>query len=227
MARYAFACALVLTAALLFGFFVFASRVTRTIAPELATADGIVVLTGGALRIRSAADLLESGRGRRLLITGVYRKTTPEQILELSGLETGKFDCCVDLDYAALNTRGNAEQTREWVLAHNFRSLIIVTASYHMPRSIAEFRSHMPGVRLYEYPVTPDRMRGTVWWNDGEQIALLGIEYLKYLSSTATCWIERAVPGLSLESAPAPERSRPDKPPQPANELNNPIVSKG
>ena len=43
-------------------------------------ADGIVVLTGGTSRINDALDLLASGRGKRLLITGVNAGTTTGDI---------------------------------------------------------------------------------------------------------------------------------------------------
>src|SRR5688572_25373472 len=81
------------------GFVLFANRVTRE--PELqnVSADGIVVLTGGQVRISEAARLLEDGRGQRLLISGVNQKTGRPSLLKISGLEKEIFDCCVDLGY--------------------------------------------------------------------------------------------------------------------------------
>src|SRR5271163_1424389 len=43
-------------------------------------ADGIVVLTGGTSRVADALELLSSGRGKRLLITGVNPGTTTGDI---------------------------------------------------------------------------------------------------------------------------------------------------
>ena len=43
-------------------------------------ADGIVVLTGGTSRVSDALELLASGRGKRLLITGVNPGTTTGDI---------------------------------------------------------------------------------------------------------------------------------------------------
>src|ERR1700733_4727643 len=93
-------------------------------------ADGIVVLTGGTSRVNDALELLASGRGKRLLITGVNAGTTTGDIAH----EVLNYDrwlsCCVDLDYSALNTLGNAVQTRRWALDHGFGSLIVVTSAY-------------------------------------------------------------------------------------------------
>ena len=44
------------------------------------SADGIVVLTGGASRILDGIELLAAGRGKRLLISGVHRGTTTGEI---------------------------------------------------------------------------------------------------------------------------------------------------
>ena len=67
-----------------------------------------------------------------------------------------RFDCCADIGYAAEDTHGNAEEAADWAALHHFKSLIIVTARYHMPRSLRNFHSLMPGVRLVPYPVEPE-----------------------------------------------------------------------
>jgi uncharacterized SAM-binding protein YcdF (DUF218 family) len=125
--------------------------------------------------------LLERGAGQRLLITGVHPTTTK---LELRYIAHGgrRFDCCADIGYAAEDTYGNAEEAAQWTAAHHFRSLIVVTASYHMPRSIRLFRSLMPGVKLVQYPVEPEGVNRAVWWHPGT-LHLLHNEFLKYLAS--------------------------------------------
>jgi hypothetical protein len=55
------------------------------------------------------------------------------------------YPCCVDIHVAALDTAGNNEQSAAWMYAHKFRSSIMVTNNYHMPRSILE-RSWLIGV---------------------------------------------------------------------------------
>jgi uncharacterized SAM-binding protein YcdF (DUF218 family) len=144
-------------------------------------ADGIVVLTGGASRVTDALELLASGRGKRLLITGVNPGTTTGDITRQT-VDYGRLlNCCVDLDYSALNTLGNAVQARRWALDHDFKSLIVVTSAYHMPRALAELAHQLPDAALIPYPVVSDRLRIEPWWSNSETTKLVLSEYLKYL----------------------------------------------
>ena len=142
----------------------FASVVTRLPAHNNPHADGIVVLTGEGRRIAEGARLLDEGRAQRMLISGVFRRTGKKALLDISGLAEDKFDCCVDIGYAALDTAGNANETRAWATSHGYDSLIVVTASYHMPRSLAELSLALPATRLVPHPVMPNNFPPTRWW---------------------------------------------------------------
>jgi uncharacterized SAM-binding protein YcdF (DUF218 family) len=146
-------------------------------------ADGIVVLTGGTSRVSDALDLLSSGRGKRLLITGVNPGTTTADIAREVEDSNHLLACCVDLDYSAQNTYGNAVQARRWALEHNFHSLIVVTSSYHMPRALAELAHQLPNATLIPFPVVPDKLRIEPWWTNGATTRLVLSEYLKYLAA--------------------------------------------
>src|SRR5690606_27445497 len=128
-------------------------------------ADGIVVLTGGASRIPDAIELLAAGHGRRLLITGVHRTTSSRELARLVPRYEQLLKCCVDLDHSAINTVGNAAETRRWVKDQRFTSVIVVTSSYHMPRSMAELGRQLPDVRLIAFPVVTEKMRDEAWWD--------------------------------------------------------------
>lgn len=189
------------------GFVIFATFVMRT--PDLTSqrADGIVVLTGGQTRIAEGARLLQEGHGARLLISGVNEKTKREQLFKLSRLDKDKFDCCVDLGYAALDTVGNAEETRRWAEALHYDSLVIVTASYHMPRSMAELSRAMPTTTLYSHPVLPKDLKRRAWWLNATASRILISEYLKFLPAAARLAATRAFGpwrSSSLASASAP-----------------------
>jgi uncharacterized SAM-binding protein YcdF (DUF218 family) len=144
-------------------------------------ADGIVVLTGGAFRINDALELLASGRGKRLLISGVHPTTRSTEIARLMPEHKRWFDCCVDLGHAAVNTIGNAVETRHWAQERGFKSLIVVTSDFHMPRSMAEISAQLPGVTLIPFPVISDRVRVESWWSSPATARLLFSEYLKYI----------------------------------------------
>ncbi|MEI5664747.1 YdcF family protein [Bosea sp. CCNWLW174] len=143
--------------------------------------DAIVVVTGGAQRIDDAVSLLNADRGRRLLISGVNERTGRDELAKLNPSAREALNCCVDLDYRARNTIGNAIETRRWVRRHDFRSLLVVTSNYHMPRTLLELRHAMPGVRFVPHPVVTDQVDVAGWWRDWHAIRLLVPEYLKYL----------------------------------------------
>ncbi len=143
-------------------------------------ADGIVVLTGGASRVTDALELLSTKRGQRLLITGVHRATGPVEIARVAPEFQTLFACCVDLDRSAVNTVGNATETRRWVKDRGFRSVIVVTSNYHMPRAMAELGHQLPDVTLIPYPVVAERRSDTLAAHYAAAKLLLS-EYLKYV----------------------------------------------
>jgi uncharacterized SAM-binding protein YcdF (DUF218 family) len=162
-------------------------------------ADGIVVLTGGASRIADAIELLAAGRGKRLLISGVHRTTTMSEIARINPRYEGLVSCCVDLDRSALNTVGNAVETRRWVKDRGFTSLIVVTSAYHMPRTMAELQSQMPDVELVPFPVVTGRLRNEPWWASAPTARLILSEYAKYVVVQLRLRIEPTSPSDSPE----------------------------
>lgn len=174
-----------IAAVLMFGFVLFATAVTRDQPHPEQRADGIVVLTGGELRIAEGAQLLAKGWGRRLLISGVNHRTGRHDLLRITGLAEQQFDCCVDLGYEAQDTVGNASETNLWADKHKFESLIVVTSSYHMPRSLAELSIEMPRTRLISHPVIPRSLRNSAWWLHLTTTRVLVSEYVKFLPTAA------------------------------------------
>jgi len=140
------------------GFVWFIRDVPAEEVPLDRNADGIVALTGGASRIADAIELLASGRGKRLLISGAYRATNSKEISRLNPEFERWVRCCVDFD-RSLNTLGNALETKRWAESRGFRSLIVVTSNYHMPRALAEIAHQLPDVALVPFPVVTDRQR--------------------------------------------------------------------
>lgn len=163
------------------GFFFFLSAVPRSGGPLLEPADGIVVLTGGAQRVDGAISLLAGGHARRLLVSGVYERTTRAQLASQNPDAAKLFNCCIDLDYRARNTIGNAIETRRWARNHEFRTLIVVTSNYHMPRALVEMRSVLSDFELKPHAVVTGSVDPDTWWTSPASARLLMVEYGKYL----------------------------------------------
>lgn len=176
--------------ALVAGFVWFLWQVPSDEAKLNRNADGIVVLTGGASRIADAIELLSAKRGRRLLITGVHRTTSTLEIARLMPVYRRVIDCCVDLDHSAMNTLGNAVETRSWADRNNFRSLIVVTSNYHMPRAMVELAHLLPEVELIPYAVVSEKLRAEPWWSSEATARLLLSEYLKCIVAIVRIGLE-------------------------------------
>lgn len=174
---------LAFVAAVLFGFIGFLSQLRNSETRPERQADGIVVLTGGASRVSDAMELLAAGYGKRLLISGVHPASTASDISRSVQESQALFRCCVDLDRSAVSTRGNASETRRWVHERGFKSLIVVTSNYHMPRAIVEMSHAMPDIALIPHAVVAERWREEPWWESGVTFRLVVSEYVKYVAA--------------------------------------------
>lgn len=168
--------------AFVLGFWNFAERV-RVLAEEPGRADGIVALTGGSLeRLSTGVRLLEERKGERLLISGVNRIVTDEELLDAAlNVDPRLADCCIDLGRGAEDTLGNAAETAAWAREHNYTRLILVTDDYHMPRSHAELSLALPEVEIVPYPVRTRWTDPALWRSDLGAASRIGAEYVKYL----------------------------------------------
>src|SRR5690606_38463816 len=168
------------------GFGWFANHVSHLATPENPEkADAIIVLTGGTARLDAAMNLLETGKGQRLLISGVHPSATRRQLQIATGGDKALFLCCIDIDHAALDTIGNAEESAKWVESHAYDTVILVTNNYHMPRSLLEMGRLLGNARLEPYPVVNSNLENGGWLTKPEALRVLFTEYNKYLLALA------------------------------------------
>lgn len=164
----------------------------------MAPTDAIVVLTGGSLRLHSGIALLREGKGRKLFISGVNQQVDLEDLLRSSGdtseLAQDRASCCVVLGRQADDTLGNARETAQWMRQQGFHSLRLVTAWYHMPRSLLEFNRVMPEIEIVAHPVFPEQVKQEHWWAWPGTAALLVNEYGKYLATLFRPFVEQLQP---------------------------------
>ncbi len=190
------------------GLVAFAERVQQSTPPaDPDPADGVVALTGANSidRIAAAMGLLQDGMGKRLLISGVNRGASREDIRNVSKAARRLYDCCVDLGFTAADTIGNARETAEWAASMRYRNLIVVTSDYHMPRAMLELHAVMPepGFHLQAYAVPTPSLKARRWWRSPRSARLMVLEYCKYLAILG----REVVLGLGPhEPAPSPVR---------------------
>lgn len=163
------------------GLFWFVAQVPREGPPPEDRTDAIVVLTGGTERLETGLKLLAGGYAGKLFVSGVARGVDVAQLLRVARRRPDDLACCIAVGYAADNTAGNARETAEWMRAEGYSSLRLVTASYHMPRSLIEFRRAMPEVEIVPHAVFPPQFKRDNWWLWPGSAALLASEFNKYL----------------------------------------------
>jgi uncharacterized SAM-binding protein YcdF (DUF218 family) len=156
---------------------------------SLESTDAIVVLTGGSDRVATGLALLRAGKGKKLFISGVYQGLTLDKLIGTQPVAKELRACCIVLGHAAGSTLGNAEETREWLAQENDHSLRLVTANYHMPRSLLIFHAAMPDIVIIPHPVSPDSVKLDGWWAHPGTASLLVTEYIKYLWANVRQWV--------------------------------------
>ena len=161
----------------------FVDEVPTNRTEDLTRPDAIIVLTGGTGRLEAGLQLLSEGYAKLLFISGVARGIDVQALLKLVSRNRNDFACCIVVGYRADNTAGNAVETTKWIVENKFDSLRLVTASYHMPRSLFEFRRKMPNIKIVPHPVFPPQFKRQSWWRWPGSAQLLASEFNKYLLS--------------------------------------------
>ncbi|MEZ5960408.1 MAG: YdcF family protein [Hyphomonadaceae bacterium] len=173
--------AIIALVAFVAGFWGFAQNVRRE-ADEPPQAQAIVALTGGSLqRLTTGVRLLEERKGERLLISGVNRIVTDDELYQALNVDPAVGACCIDVGRSAEDTIGNASETAAWARQHRYTDIILVTDDYHMPRSQAELAVALPEATIHPYPVRTRWTDPALWRSDLGAATRLGAEYVKYL----------------------------------------------
>jgi len=175
------------------GLIYFTTLIPGSVADPTSPTDGIVVLTGGSDRLREGVQLLADGKAKRLLISGVYREASLDDLLREARADLSQplRDCCVTVGYLAGNTLGNATEAAAWAATNGIHSLRLVTADYHMPRSLLEFSHALPNALIVPHPVFPEEVKSKEWWLWPGTASLIVSEYHKYLAALMRSWVDR------------------------------------
>ena len=140
--------------------------------------DAVVVLTGGSNRIKTGLKLLEEKKTDYMLISGVNKEVSKEDLFASIDSEISNK---ITLGYDALDTKGNAKEINNWVQGKNIQSILLVTSFYHMPRSIFEINKINQNLKVSPWPVFPKSFNQSVDWIKTRYAWLLFIEYHKFI----------------------------------------------
>lgn len=165
------------TIAWVLGFGAFMLTLARPLGAE--RTDAIVVLTGGRGRIDRGLALLGGHAAQRMLVSGVSPDVRPAELADRYPKYARLFGCCVDLGHEAVDTRSNAEETAEWVRAHRYRSVRLVTSDWHMARARMELAKALGGDVVIRRDGVPSR----------PPVQLLLAEYHKLLLRRTALWL--------------------------------------
>ncbi len=167
----------------------FAGQIPSGVDDPMSRTDAIVVLTGGSERLATGLRLLAEGRAGKLFVSGVHRGVDVSQLLRVARRTPRELDCCIVLGHDADDTVGNARETARWISAEGYDSLRLVTANYHMRRSLLEFRRALPRATIVAHPVTPPHVKRRNWWRFPGTASLVIGEYNKFLVAALRAWV--------------------------------------
>ncbi|MDE1468469.1 YdcF family protein [Aurantiacibacter sp. D1-12] len=159
------------------GFVLFAITLPQPLA--LSETDAIVVPTGSGGRIERGLDMLQQGAAEQMLVTGVDVVVQPGEFQAEYNVPDRQMECCVELGFSALDTRGNARETAEWMETQRYTSLRLVTADWHMRRAAVELESQLPD----NIRVVRDAVRSEA------SLMTLFVEYHKFIAA----WLLKAL----------------------------------
>ena len=135
--------------------------------------DAAVVLTGDKYRINKGLELIKEDIVNKLLISGVNKDINKYQIAKQYINFKELFNCCIEIENKSRNTFENARESYLWMKNNNFKSLIIISSSYHLPRTKLEFSRFIKEENIFF--LSSDNFLKNISFKK------LFIEYIKYI----------------------------------------------
>lgn len=162
------------------GFIIFAQYIQSYRLDYETHTDAVAVLTGGRNRIAEAVKIFNMGLADNMIISGVGRDVTLEQLEAQNHSQITAANKNIILGDQARNTIENAIEVREMIRRHNWRSLRLVTSFYHMPRSEQEIWAQNPDIEIIAHPVYSNYV-SVKWWKNWRSFKLIASEYTKFV----------------------------------------------
>jgi uncharacterized SAM-binding protein YcdF (DUF218 family) len=182
----------------------------RVPGPRRAPADAILVLTGDENRIPEGYRAWREGRAGELYILGAGGGARLDRILPGNPALTRAELRRLHVEGWSENTLENAISAKGVVAERNFRTVILVTSDYHVPRAHLAFRTVLPAAVSIDVIPVPSEWRG--WAMFPRTLRLFFIEGWKYWGYRIFLpWeyaIRRGSGGRTPGSSALPRRAR-------------------
>ena len=180
----------------------FASTIPTDVDDKATRTDAIVVLTGGSERIETGLALLDEGFAERLFVSGAGEQVKPGDLLPRTRNLRPELRDHIMVGTSAGNTPENASETAAWARAEHVHSIRLVTAAYHMRRSLLEFHAAMPDVGIVPHAVFPVNVKSD-WWRWPGTASLIAREYTKFVVTWTAQRMGFAGEGTPLSPPPS------------------------
>ena len=115
---------------------------------------GVVVLTGGKMRIERGMEILQKGYADKMFISGVFMPSEIEMKFKIEKSKKDLLDCCISFGEKAKNTIENIFEVNQWLQDKSeINKIILITSYYHLPRSILIFEKKLRrNIKIYSVP---------------------------------------------------------------------------
>jgi uncharacterized SAM-binding protein YcdF (DUF218 family) len=172
----------------------FVATLPREALPATQSAEAIVILTGGSGRVEHGLRMLAAGAAPLAYISGVGANATEDDLLNTHATGETRDRIYerggeIVLDHVARSTVSNADQATSFLKARGIQTVRLVTADYHMRRSLYEFRTAMPELTVLSDPVFPENFEREYWWEHENSRRLVFSEFYKYYAVLIRDWI--------------------------------------
>ena len=125
--------------------------------PEFTDNVGIIVLTGGKMRIEKGIEILQKGYGIKMFISGVFMPSEIQAKLNYEKNKRDLLECCIFFGEKAQNTIENAIEVRKWLDKNNeIEKIILITSYYHLPRSMLIFEKRLDKIKILAKPAVDE-----------------------------------------------------------------------
>ena len=112
--------------------------------PDRSYNTGVIVLTGGKMRIEKGMEIMQKGYAEKMFISGVFMPSEIQMKFKIEKTKKDLLECCISFGEEAKNTIENAGEADQWLRKNpEITKVILITSYYHLPRSILIFEKKL------------------------------------------------------------------------------------